>query len=126
MKLRILTALVLAPLAFLIIGWSPDWLFLFILLVTVERALYEYFAVTQRAGFKTVPIVGYVAAGAMCLAQAYELRRPGILWPVILSIFVLAFLLALVFSRRAPAGPKHFLSGTLATVFGILYVGFAL
>ena len=126
MKLRILTALVMAPLAFLIIGWSPDWLFLLVLLATVERGMYEYFAVTQHAGFKTVPIIGYVAAGALCLAQAYELRRPGFLWPVILFILALAFLLALIVSRRLPRGPKHFLSGTVATVFGILYIGFTL
>ena len=126
MKLRILTALVMAPLAFLIIGWSPDWLFLLVLLVTVERGMYEYFAVTQHAGFATAPIVGYAGGGALCLAQAYELRRPGILWPVILSILVLTFLLALIFSSRGPAAPKHFLFGTVATVFGILYIGFTL
>jgi phosphatidate cytidylyltransferase len=126
MKLRILTALVMAPLAFWIVGWSPEWLFLLVLLVTVERGLYEYFAISLQAGFKTVPVIGYVAAGALCLAQAYELRRPGILWPAILFILVLAFLLALIVDRRQPAGPKHFLSGTAATLFGTLYIGFTL
>jgi phosphatidate cytidylyltransferase len=126
MKLRILTALVMAPLAFWIVGWSPEWLFLLVLLVTVERGLYEFFAISLQAGFKTVPVIGYVAAGALCLAQAYELRRPGILWPAILIILVLAFLLALIVARRGPAGPKHFLSGTVATLFGIFYIGFTL
>lgn len=126
MKLRILTALVMAPLAFWIVGWSPEWVFLLVLLVTIERGLYEYFAISQHAGFKTVPIIGYVAAGGLCLAQAYELQRPGILWPTILFILVLAFFLTLIVARRGPGGPKHFLSGPAATLFGILYIGFTL
>ena len=126
MKLRILTALVLAPLAFLIIGWSPEWLFFLVLLVTIERGLYEYFAISRQAGFRTIPVVGYVAAGALCLAQAYEIQWPGILWPAVLFILVLAFLLSLIVARGSPAGPKHFLAGTAATLFGIFYIGFML
>jgi len=126
MKLRILTALVMAPLAFLIIGWSPEWLFLLVLLATIERGLYEYFAVTQHAGFKTVPIFGYAAAGAMCAAQAYGLERPGTLLPAISFILILAFLLTLIVMRKSSPGRKQFLSGTAATLFGILYIGFML
>ncbi|MHB8655413.1 MAG: phosphatidate cytidylyltransferase [Terriglobia bacterium] len=126
MKLRILTALVMAPLAFLIIGWSPEWLFLLVLVATIERGLYEYFSVTQHAGFKTVPIIGYAAACAMCAAQAYELERPGTLLPAISFILILGLLFTLIVTRKSSPGRKQFLSRTAATLFGILYIGFML
>lgn len=126
MRLRILTALVMAPLAFWVVGWSPEWLFLLILLVTIERGLYEYFVITQHAGYKTVPVIGYVAAGALCAAQAYELERLGTLLPAVSFILILAFLLTMIVERLQSPGPKHFLSGTAATFFGILYIGFML
>jgi phosphatidate cytidylyltransferase len=126
MKLRILTALVMAPLAFCIIGWAPQWLFLLVLLAIVERGLHEFFALSRQAGFKTVPVIGYVAAGALCLAQAAEIHWPGTggLW-VILTL-VAAVLLTLTIGLRWPSEPKHFLSATAATIFGFMYVGFTL
>src|SRR5437870_13843714 len=75
MALRILTALVLIPPVIYIIGWAPEWLFVLVLIATVERSLYEYFVISRHAGFKPLPAVGYVAGALLCLAQAAELRH---------------------------------------------------
>src|SRR5207253_10770915 len=74
MALRILTALVLIPPVIYIIGWAPEWLFVLVLIATVERSLYEYFAISRHAGFKSLPALGYVAGALLCLAQAAYLR----------------------------------------------------
>ncbi|HEV2350472.1 MAG TPA: phosphatidate cytidylyltransferase [Terriglobia bacterium] len=123
---RILTALVMAPLAFWIIGWAPEWLFLLVLLATVERGLYEFYSLSGHAGFKTVPVIGYVAGGGLCLAQAAEIRWPGTLGSYVLLALVLAVLLTLTIGLRWPSEPKHFLSATAATIFGVFYIGFTL
>src|SRR5439155_27284628 len=94
MALRILTALVLIPPVIYIIGWAPEWLFVLVLIATVERSLYEYFAISRHAEFKSLPAVGYVAGALLFLAQAAELRShnpsstPGVLT---FGIVVLAF-----------------------------------
>lgn len=126
MKLRFLTALVMAPLAFWIIGWAPEWLFLLVLLAIVERGLYEFFALSRNAGFKTVPGIGYAAGGALCLAQAAEIHWPGTLGSCFLVVLVASVLLTLTMGLRWPSEPKHFLSATAATIFGFLYIGFTL
>jgi phosphatidate cytidylyltransferase len=126
MKLRILTALVMAPLAFWIIGWAPEWLYLLVLLAVVERALFEFFALSRAAGFKTVPVIGYVAGGALCVAQEAEIRWPGAAGPCLLLVLVAAVLLTLTLGLRWPSEPKHFLSATAATIFGTIYIGFLL
>jgi phosphatidate cytidylyltransferase len=126
MKLRILTALVMAPLAFWIIGWAPEWLFLLVLLAIVERGLYEFFALSRQAGFKTVPAIGYVAGGAMCLAQAAAVHWPGTWGASVLLVLVAAVLLTFTVGLRWPQEPKHFLSAAAATIFGFIYLGFTL
>jgi phosphatidate cytidylyltransferase len=126
MKLRILTALVMAPLAFWIIGWAPEWLYLLVLVAVVERGLHEFFTLSRHAGFKTVPVIGYVAAGALCLAQAVEIHWPGTWASSVLLVLVAAVLLTLTIGLLRPSEPRHFLSATAATIFGIIYVGFML
>src|SRR2546426_4719549 len=69
MKLRVLTALPLALTVAWLIWQSSQWLFLLALVVTVEHGLYEFFNISRQAGFKVFPKVGYVAGGALCLAQ---------------------------------------------------------
>lgn len=126
MKLRILTALVMAPVAFWIIGWAPEWLYLLVLVAVVERGLYEFFVLSRQAGFGTVPLIGYVAAGALCLAQAIEIHWPGTWASSVLLVLVVAMLLTLTIGLLRPSETRHFLSGTAATIFGIIYLGFML
>lgn len=123
MKLRILTALVLIPPVVYLIGWSPLWLFLLALLTTVERGLYEYFCILRQAGFAAFPAVGYAAGGILCLAQAADLRKPGV-W--MLGVLLLFLLLTLAFALLRTSDLKQYLGATSATIFGILYVAFTL
>jgi len=126
MKKRILTALVMAPLAFLVVGWSPPWLFLLVLLAFVERGLHEYFLISRQAGFKTIPVVGYAAAGTLCLAQAAELHWPESRGIAVLAVLVLSVILTLTVALWRPSDPKQYLSATASTIFGIIYIGFML
>jgi len=120
---RTLTALVLIPPVVLLVGWAPEWLFLLALVATVECGLYEYFVISQQAGFKGFPAVGYVAGGLLCLAQAAELRKPGALGFVVL---ILVLLLTLSLALRWTADLKYYLGATASTILGVLFVGFTL
>lgn len=123
MKLRVLTALVLGPLALLIVGWAPEWLFLFVLLAVVERAMYEYIQLTLHAGFRTIPAVGYVSVAVLCLAQAGEIQWPGTRGVGFLVALVAVLLVTMVVGLRWPPEPRHYLSAATCTIFGILYIG---
>ncbi len=123
MKLRVLTALVLGPLALLIVGWAPEWLFLLVLVAVVERALFEYNRLILHAGFKTIPGAGYVAVGALCLAQAAEIQWPATRGMAFLLALVVAVLLTLVVGLFFPSEPKHYLSAATSTLFGVFYIG---
>ena len=127
MKLRFLTALVLAPLSFLIIGWAPPWLFLLVLLLFVERGIYEYVRISHHAGFRTVPAIGYIGAGALCVAQtAGVLYGPVIQITLVIVVLILSFLLTLIIALWRPPEPRQFLSAAASTIFGIVYVGLTL
>jgi phosphatidate cytidylyltransferase len=126
MKKRILTGLVLAPLALYVVGWSPPWLFLLVLLAFVERGLYEYSLISRQAGFETVPVVGYVAAGALCVAQAAEIFWPATQRIAFSATLVLSVLLTLAVALWRPSEPRKYLSAAASTIFGIIYIGFML
>ncbi|MGD0325584.1 MAG: CDP-archaeol synthase, partial [Terriglobia bacterium] len=66
MRLRILTALLLIPPVIYLIGWSPKWLFLAAVIVSVELCLYEFFKICQHAGFKPLSVLAYLASAALC------------------------------------------------------------
>jgi phosphatidate cytidylyltransferase len=120
---RIITALVLFLLVIPLIGWSPEWLFLLALVATVERGLYEYFQISQQAGIKGIPVVGYVAGALICLAQAAELRKPGALG---FAVLILLLLLTLSLALRWASNLREYLGAVASTVFGVLYVAFSL
>lgn len=125
---RILTGLVLAPLALLIIVKAPPWLFVLVLLAVIERCLYEYFRIVRSAGFKTVPVIGYVAAGALCLALGVVVYRPEseAASPLIFAVIALSFALPMLLGLWRPAEPRHYLAAATSTIFGIFYIGLSL
>lgn len=123
MKLRIITALPLALVVAGLIWWAPQWLFLLALVATVELSLYEYFEISRAAGLNAFPAVGYLAGGALCLAQTAEASKSGVL---IFAVLLLAVFLATVLALGRGAGLKEYLGSAASTVFGILYLGFTL
>lgn len=126
MKTRVLTASALIPPVVYLIGWAPQWLYLLVLLLTVERAVYEFFLISRQAGLKGNLTIGLLGAAALCLAQSVEVRKPEVLPGVFLVVFVLAFLFTLALSLRWPADSKDYLGSAASTTFGIIYVGFSL
>jgi phosphatidate cytidylyltransferase len=107
----------------LLLGWSPEWLFLAALVATVERGLYEYFRISRQAGLEGYPVAGYVTGAALCLAQWVDLRTPGALTLVVL---VCSFLATLALALAWTQDLKTFLSAVATTTFGVFYVGFTL
>ncbi len=123
MKLRILTAVPLALLVVWLIGWSPPWVFLLALVATVELGLSEYFRISRQAGLRAMPVFGYAAGAALCLAQFQELRQPGTLGFAVLTITVLG---ALALALQTIENLKEYLGAAASTIFGVLYIALSL
>lgn len=123
MKARILTALLLIPPVIYLIGWSPKWLFLAAVIASVELCLYEFFKISQHAGFKTFPVLGYLAGAALCLVRATDSSKPEAYSFALLVAFVL---LTLTIALAVTRDLKVYLGATATTIFGVVYVGLAL
>ena len=121
MILRILTALILIPPVVYVIGWGPEWLYVLVLIAVVERGLYEYFVISQHAGFRAFAAVGYVACALLCLAPA--VAGLGVLDAAGFAIVVLFLLLTLGLALLATPDLKQYLGATSSTLLGVVYVG---
>ena len=123
MKLRILTALLLIPPVIYLIGWSPKWLFLAAVIVSVELCLYEFFKICQHAGFKPLSVLAYLASAALCAARAMETSGAEMYSLVLLVMLVLVTLtVALALTRDL----KTYLGAIATTTFGVVYIGLTL
>jgi len=121
MKLRILTGLPLALAVAYLIAQEREWLFALAVLVTVEISLHEFFFISQHAGLKGWPLLGYVGGGLLCLSQFADLRRMSFsesptLLLVILGIPALGLVLV--------SNLKEYLSSLASTMLGVFYVAF--
>lgn len=135
MKLRALTALVLIPPVLYLSVWSPGWLFLAVLLVVVERTVYEYFELSRAAGLGGYRWLGYVGSAALCLAQWADVgwtgspdtaRAIGATVPIVLIAAVLIIPLGLTLALIQTRELRGYLSAACSTLFGIFYVGLTL
>jgi phosphatidate cytidylyltransferase len=134
MKLRALTALVLIPPVLYLSVWSPGWLFLAVLLVVVERTVYEYFELSRAAGLGGYRWLGYVGSAALCLGQWAGVNSSrssiaaGAMGEAASALVVAALIVpfgltvALVWTREL----RGYLSAACSTLFGIFYVGLTL
>jgi phosphatidate cytidylyltransferase len=123
MKPRILTALLLIPPVIYLIGWSPKWLFLAAVIVSVELCLYEFFKICQHAGFKPLSGLAYLASAALCVVRAMETSGPETYSLVVLVMLVLVTLtVALALTRDL----RTYLSAIATTIFGVAYIGLTL
>src|SRR5215469_7759339 len=135
MKLRALTAIALIPPVLYLSVWSPGWLFLAVLLVVVERAVYEYFELSQAAGFGGYRWLGYAGSAAFCLAQWADAGwigppatagKPGAAAPGVLLVTVLVIPLGLTLALISTRELRDYLKAAGSTLFAILYVGLML
>ena len=74
-------------------------------------------------GYKVFSGMGYVAAAALCAAQA--LPRP-VNHSAVLFLVVAFLLLISTLAMRPSMDLKDYLAATSATIFGILYIGLSL
>ena len=112
---RILTALVLIPLALALVLWAPPWLFFLGVLPFVLLALWEYLELAGRTGGVPARWVVYLVALGVLLAAAF---RPQHLLAAFIGGSLLLFAAAII--RRE--GLAEVLSASAAAVFGLLYV----
>ena len=123
MKLRILTALLLIPPVIYLIGWSPKWLFLAAVIVSVELCLYEFFKICEHAGFKPLSVLAYLASAALCAVRAVDTSKPEMYSLVLLVTFVL---MTLTIALAMTSDLKTYLGATATTIFGVVYIGLTL
>ncbi len=117
---RTITVFVLIPPVIYLIGWSPSWLFLIALVATVELGLREFFHLSHQAGFKSFPVLGYVAGAAAAVVPALELRNSAVL---ALALLVLLLLVVSSAALRKSVEFKDYLGAVATTLLGIIYVG---
>ncbi|MBI4164952.1 MAG: phosphatidate cytidylyltransferase [Acidobacteria bacterium] len=123
MKTRILTALLLFPPAIYVIGWSPLWLFLAVVLLLAGLALHEYFLLCRASGFRVLAELGYAGTGGVCLAEAHAARGGANLTFVVFGVFLLLTLAAALVQVREV---KDYLAAVATTALSVLYVGLPL
>jgi phosphatidate cytidylyltransferase len=123
MKPRILTALILIPPVLYVLYGAPLWLFLLVLLAVVGRALYEYLGMARRVGSRSLSVIAYAAAGALCAGQCVDLRRTNSLVPVLLASALLATMFVALLRTK---DLKEYMGTISSTLLGIIYIGFAL
>jgi phosphatidate cytidylyltransferase len=107
---RILTAVLVAPLAVYAVGWAPFWFFLAVLSSVALLCYYEYAGIVAAYGIEKPGLFGYAAGLAVLLAP----REPEFL-------MTLTALLALCLSLTARDLAKG-LPRAAALLFGVIYI----
>jgi phosphatidate cytidylyltransferase len=124
---RTLTAVVLIPPIVYLVGWSPKWLFVLGVVVAVVLALREFFALSRAMGLKVFCWIGYGAAVAVCVLQAWPppLHQDVTSSAILFLLVVLVLFVPAVGLRRSMEF-RDYLAAISVTIFGVLYVGLSL
>ena len=94
---RTLTALLLAPLAILVILLPPTWLFAPVVAVVFMAALWEW---TRLSGLRNRPLRAALLGVALLVFALLWWLRAGMLWPVLLIAGAAWWVLACVWLRH--------------------------
>lgn len=122
MKTRVLTGVAILAPAIYLLGWSPKWLFMGVMIILAERCLYEYFVISRQSGVKTLSLVGYVGGGVICILQWPALRySQGLEFVALITLLILVPSIAL---WKTP-DLKQYLGSAAATLLGLFYVAFS-
>ena len=113
---RLVMSVVLLTVAGYAIYFAPNWFFLLILEGFILIAMWEYFDLAEKTGLVINRYLGLVFAGLLPLAY-YTAAESLIIVIAILTIFIFNF------HRRLR---DQALANTAITLFGILYVAWAL
>ncbi len=115
MLTRILTALVLIPIALALVLWASEWLFLVGLLPFVFLAAWEYLTLMARAGAAPARWSFFAIATGLLLVAAF---RPG---QILATVVVGALIFMVVEMARRAHGPEIPIRAA-ACALGLLYV----
>lgn len=122
MKIRVLTGIAILIPAIYLLGWSPKWLYLAVMIALVERCLYEYFSITQQTGMMALRAAGYAAGAVLCIVQWAALRASQELEFAVL-ILILAVIPCVALFEIIDL--KQYLGAVSTAVFGVVYAAFA-
>ena len=117
---RVLTALILIPIALVLVFLGPRWQWLFTLAVAAVAAMaaWEFLGLAEKVGANPPRIAVLVAVLAL-FAGNYE-------WPdqtaAILGVLSLGLLVYCTFSRPV----EQVIADVSSSIFGLLYIGFTL
>ena len=115
---RILTAAVLIPLVILLLFLAPFWAVTLASAVVAVLACWEYLGLANGSGAHTPRWLVLISVAALFAIGFY---RPGMLME---GFSALAFLLFVIIVFRSPL--ERVLLDTASSVFGLLYIGYAL
>jgi phosphatidate cytidylyltransferase len=115
---RILTAAVLIPLVILLLFRGPFWLVSLAAAGVAILACWEYLGLADGSGAQTPRWLVLIAVAALFAIGFY---RPGMLME---GFSACAFVLFAVIAFRSPL--ERVLLDTAASIFGLLYIGYAL
>jgi phosphatidate cytidylyltransferase len=113
---RILSALVLIPLAILVVMYAPPEIFLIGIGLTGTLCLYEYFGLIRSMGIRIQPMFGYAAFWFLFVALRYGKVQGSIL----IALVLLAAFLSEMWRYRQPMRDRAL--ALMAELLGILYL----
>ncbi len=119
MFLRILTAFVLIPAALALVVYAGPWVLLVVLGLLGTLCLREYFQLVRLMEVQPLSWFGY-AAFWLLLGSLEARRLPA---PALFAVLLMAALLAAMWPRDSM---RTRVLGTIATMFGVSYIAFAL
>lgn len=123
MKTRVLTGLAIVVPAFYLLGWSPKWLFMAVMIAVAERGLYEYAVISGNTGIRVPAPVCYAAGAALCVLQWVALRNSEAIELAALVILLLVIPAVAVWTT---ADLTFYLGSVASTLLGIFYAAFCL
>lgn len=123
MKTRVLTGLAIVVPAFYLLGWSPKWLFMAVLIAIAERGLYEYVVISRNTGISVLAPACYAAGAALCILQWVALHDSEGIELVALVVLLLVIPAVALWTTQ---DLKLYLGSAASTLLGIFYAAFCL
>lgn len=113
---RIVSAVILIPLAILVVKYAPPVYLLIGIGLMGTVCLYEYFGLTRSMGIKVQPLFGYMAFWILLVAFRQN-RFPA---TILVALVMLAAFLSAIWRSRQPVRERAF--ALMAELLGVFYM----
>lgn len=117
---RVVTALIMAPLALVVVAFAPLWLFVALVVIVALLAAAEFYALARATGAQPYCVLGLVATAAIVACMA--LPRPSGMH-ALTGALVALLLASLLRALTRPERMRESLGDAAATTLGALYLG---